>query len=211
MEVIIFIIKDIFLDFIIKGVVEFFKGNVVFFRGWKKRKEFVEVGLLYPHHRKYSNEKIFWDSFKSRKDITLITIKSLHTRNNLIERIGNGEVSVHSLKILTLNPNLAKPVFISLSKLLNEPVENCIQDIQDAYNLFKELEHKYSFIEVRKYDCIPTLQGIIVSDKSALIELLTYHSNPDERSAFLLTQKDNPVTLQHFAKKIDLLWKEAKQ
>ena len=211
MEIIIFFIKDIFIDFIIKGFFEFIKGDVVFFRGWKRRKEFVEVGLLYPYHRKYANEKIFWDSFKSKKDVTLITIKSLHTRNKLLERIESGEVSVLSLKILTLNPELPRPIFISLSKLINEPVENCVKDSQDAYNLFKELEHKYNFIEVRKYDNIPTLQGVIVSDQSALIELLTYHSSPDERTAFLLTKKDNPKSLQNFAKKIDLLWKEAIQ
>lgn len=139
----------------------------------------------------------------------MITIKSLHTRNRLKEMSENGEVAVRSLRILTLNPDTPLPIFEALARHINEPVINCITDSQDAYNVFRELESKYLFIHTRRYDTLPTMQGVIVISEYAQIELLTYQTNPDERTAILITQKEAPESLKLITERFNKLWEES--
>jgi len=205
-----FIAKEVVINLIAGGFIRLLRGDTIFFRGWRRRNEVIEPGLLYQRHRKQASEDRFWQAFKSKRDVLLITIKSLHTRNRLKEMIENGEVAVNSLRILTLNPDLPYSIFEALAKHINEPADNCINDCRDAYNVFCELASKYQYIEVRRYDTLPTLQGIIVNGNYAFVELLTYQSNPDERTALMISQADSPNSLRLLTHRFEILWKDSR-
>jgi len=207
---VIFVLKEIVIDLFAGGIISLFKGDIVFSRGWRRRKAKIEPALLYQHHRKHASEDVFWRAFKSKRDVMLVTIKSLHTRNRLKEMIESGEIAVRSLRILTLNPELPSSLFEALAKQINEPVENCITDCRNAHHIFQELTDKYKFVEVRRYDSLPTIQGVIVSDDYAFVELLTYQSNPEERTALMISKTAGPNSLQLFEQRFEKLWRDAK-
>ncbi len=208
-DFIIFVVREVVIELIVKGFVRLLRGDVIFFRGWRRRRQIVEPALLYRRHRQAS-EDMFWPAFKSKRDVLFITIKSLHTRNRLKDMIEHGDVNVHSLKILTLNPELHHSVFEALARQINEPVDNCINDCRDAYRVFCELASKYSYIEVQRYDTLPTMQGVIVNGDYAFVELLTYQSIPDDRTALMITQVDSPNSLLLLTQRFERLWGDSK-
>jgi len=205
------IFKDILVNLVAGGIIRLFRGDVIFFRGWRRRKALIEPALLYQSHRKHASEDSFWRAFTSNRDVTLVTVKSLHTRNRLKEMLEKGKVSVRSLRILTLNPDMPPPIFDALAELLNEPAANCKTDCREAYETFRDLAAKYEFVSVQRYDSLPTIQGVIVADEYAFVELLTYHSNPDERTALMILMKDSPSSYKLIAERFDRLWQDTKR
>jgi hypothetical protein len=99
----------------------------------------------------------------------------------------------------------------SIALHLDEPPARSVSSqINNAWKEWGKIENKNpKKILLRGYDSIPTLQGHIVKDQYALIELLTFHTPPDDRAAILATKKDTPALFNLFSSKFEKLWLES--
>ena len=201
-------LRALLIDLLVKGLLNLVRGRPVFFAGWGLRNAHAEAGVVVPEHRRRYNGP-FWEAFRSGRDLTLITIKSLHTRNQLEDRLKKGFVNVSSLRILTLDPYLDCSIFESLARLLNEPVDNCQGDVEKAYMGFRDLQSNYPIIEVRTYRSIPTMQGLLVGRDYVVIEQLTYQSSPDDRMALILPRIGAPNAFALVQDRFQALWRDA--
>jgi hypothetical protein len=50
------------------------------------------------------------------------------------------------------------------------------------------------------------MQGLIVKDSWAIIELIPFHTHPNDRPALILTPKGNPELFRLFTEKWEELW-----
>lgn len=92
------------------------------------------------------------------------------------------------------------------------------QQLSSAIEKWHELQKTFGkeVIEVRKYQPIPTMQGMIVTSQNeteswAQIELLPYRTKPEDRPALLLKLKKDQELFKLFQEKWELLWRDAKE
>ena len=176
------------------------------------RKNFEQPWILLNHRRNFRNEFLF-DALRKPTEILFVTIMSKHTIQEIKTLDDDGNLKVKKLKVLTLKHcDEVDQVSESLSKHINEsPVESITTQINAANNEWRSFSTKHrSKIEVREYESIPTMQGFVVKGEYALVELLTYHSQPNQRAAILAKKDKNPELFKLFSTSFEKLWRESK-
>jgi hypothetical protein len=63
--------------------------------------------------------------------------------------------------------------------------------------------------DLRQYDSVPTLQGIIVKNEWALIELLPFHKKPNQRPAIYLSAEYDQELFELFTSAFEDLFDSA--
>jgi hypothetical protein len=95
------------------------------------------------------------------------------------------------LSVLTWNPNVGPQV-------------------KSSYAEWKKLAKKHpKVIEAKSYSSAPTMQGVIVLDDWALIELIPYRTEPDSRPAIFLSETADPELFKLFQSSFKMLLKNS--
>ncbi|MBI3582444.1 MAG: hypothetical protein HY096_00660 [Nitrospinae bacterium] len=175
------------------------------------KKNIEQPGILLKHRRFFGDEFLFNALQQPEKKILFITIMSIHTVNKIKSMDTDKKLKVKELRVLTFKRRKQEDqISKAISLHINEPASAVASQINTAWNKWKELSDniKPEKILLREYYSIPTMQGFVVEGKYALVELLTYHSNPDERAAILVEKKENPKLFQLFSSSFESLWRE---
>lgn len=202
------ILKEVFIN---RGAHYFESFLLKRFKNTQEIKDNIEHPIILLKHRLFFREEFLFNAIQQPNNILLITIMSKHTINEIKSMASEGKFKVKKLRVLTFkhrekNDAISK----SLSIHLNErPAEAVSLQVNSSLNEWKEFQKNNSNkIILREYDSIPTMQGFIVKDQYALIELLTFHSNPNERAAILAKKDKNPELFKLFSSSFEKLWRE---
>lgn len=195
------------------GLVALLRRFYIFLRGKLTsllRDEQIEPGAICLRHR-VASEAYFKNALQSEEDVLLISIMSSHTLANVKAYLRNGMVNVRRLRVLTWDPDLPSEVINEFARHLDEDATKCRNQVAEAWRGWKECEVKYRFVEVRRYKGVPTMQGVVVGGRSAMIELLPYHTPTAERCALLLADKGTPDALRLFVGAFESMWNDAEK
>lgn len=143
---------------------------------------------VFPLHRRIVAEELYEASFKSAKELIYVTIMSKHTLLKMPERIRCAKDSHTVLNVLTWDPNVGLHAIRAFGKHLGEET-TAQQQIREAYAGWQKLARENPTVikQAGSYLSSPTMQGVIVLDDWALIELIPYHTTPIERPAMFLS------------------------
>ena len=186
-------------------------GKLIHNQAMKKN---IENPLLLINHRRNFKDRFFLSALQSQDKILLLSIMSKHTLNDINELNAKKKLKTQQLRVLTFTPeSTTNEMYRSLSSHLNEyPVSNIRQQIKNAWKGWKDLEKESKLkIKVRGYASIPTIQGILVENNYVMLEILTFHSQPDNRLGVLMTKKDCPKSFTLVSESFEALWKNSKQ
>jgi hypothetical protein len=202
------IIKEVFINRGAHYIETLFK----MFKDSKEVKKNIEHPLILLKHRRYFREEFLFNALQQPNRILFLTVMSKHTINEINSLDMEGKLKFKELRVLTLKPReKVDQICEVLSFHLNEkPPQNILLQINQAWLEWKLIQNKYpKRIILNSYDSIPSMQGFIVKDQYALVEMLTFHSNPDERAAILATKDKNQEIFKLFSSSIEKLWSES--
>jgi hypothetical protein len=161
------------------------------------------------NHRRFFCDKFLFDALQKPTRILFVTIMSKHTINEIKSLNLRGNLNVNELRVLTLKcSKKVDQIAEYLSNHFDEkPVESVTSQISTALKEWKKLSEQHNTkVFVREYDSIPTMQGFIVEGQYALVELLTFHSQPNQRAAILAKKIENPELYELFSTAFENLW-----
>ena len=140
-------------------------------------------------HRQYARERYYESAFRSGRDVLYVTIMSEATLKAMETLLDTAKKSGTHLRVLTWHHDTPKPVIEAfrchLGEHPNDPNRTETQ-VRHATNDWRKIKEQYANVEVREYHSSPTMQGVIVKDRYALVELLPYRLHPFERPALVL-------------------------
>jgi hypothetical protein len=150
--------------------------------------DLAESVSVFPLHRRIVAEELYEASFKSAKELIYLTIMSKHSLLRMPERIRCAKDSHTILNILTWDPKAGQKTIRAFGKHLGEET-TALQQIQEAYTEWQKLVRENPLVikQAGSYLSSPTMQGVIVLDDWALIELIPYHTAPTDRPAMFLS------------------------
>jgi hypothetical protein len=167
----------------------------------------------FPRHRKTVWKKFYEAAFESGGEVLYVSVMSNRTLDGMARRLEIARKHGTTLKVLTWDPDVGRNVAKAFSRHLGEfedrPGGACAQT-RDALNKWQRLAAQYptAITGLRKYDSVPTMQGVIVKGEWALIELYPYHVTPDDRPALFLTPHDRGL-FKHFCTAFEELFSDA--
>ena len=165
-------------------------------------------------HRKKTKDE-FAEAFEKGNEVIFLTIMSQHTRKQIEPYLKKAKSTRTKINILTFDPNAPTEVVESLQKHLKDSGATTIstkKQIEEAFQEWKNFESQYpNIIEVRKYNSIPTMQGLFVKDKFISIELMTYETLPDDRAGALIYKDISPKLFDLIYQKYETLWIDAQR
>jgi hypothetical protein len=149
--------------------------------------DLAESVSVFPLHRRIVAEELYEASFKSGKELIYVTIMSKHTLMKMPERIRYAKDS-HTINVLTWDPNVGPQATKAFGKHIGEE-RTAGKQIRQAYTEWQKLARESPAVIKRAcgYLSSPTMQGVIVLDDWALVELIPYHTAPDDRPAMFLS------------------------
>lgn len=175
------------------------------------------LAAIFPAHRMTVRDKFYDEAFKSGREVLYVSIMSRDTlgdtmRDNLTRAIGAGT----QLKVLTWNPKVGQEVVEAFRKHLGEFEDDrldAFRQVQSASREWAKMARDFrgAITEVRVYDSVPTLQGIIVKDDWALIELLPYRTKKEERPAIFVSARFDKDLYSLFEHQFGALWEHSKR
>jgi hypothetical protein len=153
-------------------------------------------------------EDLFEGAFTSGGDVLYITVMSQATLKTMRSRLDTCKTTGTKIRVLTWYRKISESVIEAYRKHLNEPYpERAVEQARRATADWRVLETEYpQNVFVREYASIPTMQGIIVHDKWAVLELIPYATHPNERPALVLTPESDSELFALFAKQFERLW-----
>jgi hypothetical protein len=160
-------------------------------------------------HRIHAREDYYERAFESGDDVLYISIMSQATLKEMNRYLEKARASNTRLRVMTWNPYIGKDVAEALRKHLNEPGD-IIPQIQQAAEGWQKFAEKYSGIDLRLYESMPTLQAVFVGSKWAVVEIMPYAAHPSDRPALILNSSDNPQVLRQFKDAFEKLWVDNK-
>jgi hypothetical protein len=162
---------------------------------------------VFPMHRRTITEQIYETAFDSGKEVIYVTIMSKHTLMKMPELLLRARKSATTLKVLTWSPKVGAKVIRAFGMHLGEE-SSASDQIKGAHVTWKKLAkgHPDVIREARTYSSAPTMQGIVVTNDWALIELIPYRTKPEERPALFFSATEEPELFKRFQKSFrDLL------
>jgi len=199
---------NIMSDIIAAGLVSVLRQFYILLRGKLAspiREGQIEAGAIHLRHR-ITSEQYFSEALQSGEDVLLVSIMSSHTLAIVRAYLRNGKVNVRRLRVLTWDPDLPSEVIDEFAHHLGERAAKCRNQVAEAWREWKECEAEYEFVEVRRYRGTPTMQGVVIGGRLALVELLSYHTPTVERCALLLAEKGTPNALRLLVGAFESMW-----
>jgi len=146
------------------------------------------------------------------------SLSSRHTLDDKIQRwLKDGLITVPHFRVLTWRPDESyrAGAAAGLADHLNLDADTFKQNIDYAWDKWKELEEEYKFIEVYGYSSIPTAQAIC-TDAYIKVELLPFNrarkygfhecGDHENRPALLMSALNNPNSFRFFRDWFEDLW-----
>ena len=166
-------------------------------------------------HRTTARKKYYVEAFSSRTTVYYLSIMSKTQLENINPLLEVARETKTKLCVMTWDENVSVAVVEALRVHLNENNENpalTVRQVKQAALAWHDIENKYKgTVEVRYYSSCPTLQGLIVENSWAIIEMLPFQTNTMERPALILTPNGDPELFQLFSEKWEQLWNTAKR
>ena len=166
------------------------------------------------NHRKRT-EIEFAEAFEQGNEVIFLTIMSQHTRKQIEPLLVKAKSSRTKINILTFDPNASNEVIESLQKHLKDSgatTASTKKQIEEAFQEWKIFENQYpNIIEIRKYNSIPTVQGLFVKDKFISLELMTYVTLPKDRAGAQIYKDISPKLFDLIYQKYETLWIDAQR
>lgn len=170
----------------------------------------VEVCL---RHRLNAKQQYYEQAFVSGADVLYVSLMSEGTIKAIRPHLDECRRTNTRLRVLTWhhgsNPEAVETFRRHLDEARHEP-SRTLRQLQQALEDWRTLEGEYKdILTIREYRSSPTMQGVIVSERWALIELLPYATHPDQRPALLLKPKTDPDLFALFKGQFERLWRDA--
>jgi hypothetical protein len=114
----------------------------------------------------------------------------------------------HQIRVLTWHRKISQSVIEAYRRHLNEPYpKRAVEQARRATADWRVLEKEYpQNVLVREYASIPTMQGIIVHNRWAVLELIPYATHTNDRPALILTPERDSELFELFNRQFELLW-----
>jgi hypothetical protein len=180
--------------------------------------QFVESRIFLNHrpHTRQWYERAFDASRYPTAEFLYITIMSKNTLP-YVKAALRKRARPSEMRVLTWDPTLSEDVFEAMRLHLGENesnVEETYKQIRSAAKEWGKLNSKYKntgCLKVKTYRSVPTMQGLIVKNHWALIELLPFHGETKKRPAILLEAEraQDQMLLDHFYDAFDELWRSS--
>lgn len=165
----------------------------------------IEHCTTIPAHREQAKDYLP-EALQREINILWLTIMSQHTTKWLARLFLEKRVKAKTIRVLTLDPNVDEAVIRSFARHLNEPPSEAVIQVKAAWNAWCELSRDYPRLSVRAYSSSPTLQGVFLDEGEAIIEVMSFHSGPNERVGLLVTAKNSPETFRTLASATEHMW-----
>lgn len=160
-------------------------------------------------HRTNAKDQYYEGAFRSGKDVLYVSFMSQQTLKTMEPRLRDSQQWRTHLRVLTWAQDMSPEVIEAVRLHLNENKENpgrSLQQARDATSDWRQIQKTYGNVEVREYSSAPMLQGLIVGDSWALVELIPFNTMTDDRPALVLTPKSDPELFELFRRKFEDLW-----
>lgn len=166
--------------------------------------ELVPLCMFY-RRRPVLRDQYYRAAFAGGDEVLYVTIMSRDSFKTVEKSLSP---ATH-LRVLTWNPASEEEI-VGFSKHLKEEGDKLLQT-QEALEKWSRLEQQNPNIEVRTYDSTPTMQGVIVHKKWAMIELMPYARVPSLRPALLLHYQERAERkpFQFFADAFESLFSDS--
>ncbi|MGA7909671.1 MAG: hypothetical protein WCA16_19850, partial [Candidatus Sulfotelmatobacter sp.] len=127
------------------------------------------------------------------REVIYLSIMSKNTLAKMPERIRRARTSHTTLNVLTWDPNVGPGAIKAFGVHLGEEATSA-QQVQDAYSTWQTLakEDRATIKKAGSYASSPTMQGLVVLDDWALIEMIPYRLSPAERPSIFLSAALDP-------------------
>jgi len=171
----------------------------------------VEICL---RHRCHTTERYYERAFVSGADVLYVTIMSQASIKLMPKYLEQCKRTPGTrLRVLTWHGDTPSQVVEAYRRHLGEASHDpkrALQQVRQARDDWRALEKEYkNILTVREYRSNPTMQGLIVSDRWAMVELLPYTTPPGERPALILNRKAEPELFSLFKNQWEKLWDDS--
>jgi hypothetical protein len=133
-------------------------------------------------------QELYEASFSSGREVIYLSIMSKNTLGKMPERIRRAEASHTTVNVLTWDPNVGAQAIAAFGKHLAEEA-TAAEQTEDACATWRKLakEHRSVIKKAGTYRSSPTMQGLVVLDDWALVEMIPYHLPPAQRPSIFLS------------------------
>jgi hypothetical protein len=193
-------IPDVFDEFgrhvIFMTVIDHFKRLIETFGGTKATGKDIysdiRVVTAFFRHRNVVYEKLYEQAFETATNVTYVSIMSRGTLDAMTLHLNRAKDRGTKIRVLTWDPAVGPKVVEAFRKHLGEYEDDppgAYRQVQSASTRWQTLATEFPTVitGIRQYDSVPTMQGLIVKDQWALIELLPFHKSVRERPALYLS------------------------
>jgi len=162
-------------------------------------------------HRINAREKYYEGAFHSGKNVLYLSIMSQSTLKDMRPHLEDCTKSGTTLRALTWDRSVPKELIEAYRLHLNEvqTPQAAVVQARGAARDWRMLEGEFDCLTVREFSSLPTMQGLIVKDSWALVELIPFCTATHDRPALLLTPKTDPELFELFTQKWENLWDSA--
>jgi len=164
-----------------------------------------ECCFAIPAHRRNARDYLTVALEKST-DILWLTVMSQHTTKWLARLFLEKRVNAKTIRVLTLDPNTPDAVIRAFAGHLNEPPSGAVIQVKEAWAAWRDLAQRNPALSARSYESSPTLQGVFLDGREALIEVMSFHSTPDERVGLFITRETSPETFRTLHNAVEEMW-----
>lgn len=178
----------------------------------KDFRKLAEGVLVFPNHREKLRDRLYGAAFASAGDVLYLSIMSKHSLIGIESNLEQAEKWSTTLSVLTWNPQVGVGAIRAFGRHIAEET-TAEQQVKEAHTQWSNLVASFprAIKEVRCYSSSPTMQGILVRDDWALVELMPYRVPPNRRPAMYLTATGNPEVFPVFQQSFDELWRSGKR
>lgn len=166
---------------------------------------------IYARHRDTAHD-YFANAFKSGREVVWLTIMSQETLKQIDPNLRDIALHNTKLNVLTLDPD-SSPAVIEAFRLYVKENEHdpskTVRQVREAWDEWSTLSQKHPNLRVRKYKSAPIMQGLVVRDMYAYIELMPYSTRPRERPGLVITPEAQPEIFQQYQDRFFELWKDS--
>ncbi len=152
------------------------------------------MASVFLRHRKEVYGRLYERAFESGKDVLYVSIMSKDTLDDMRQHLECAKRHGTKLRVLTWAPGVGSQAIEAFRKHLGEYEGNrkgASDQVRQAFLRWKQLEKDFPTVitGLRSYASAPTMQGVLVKEEWALIELIPYHTTKDKRPALFLSAK----------------------
>ncbi len=170
--------------------------------------------VLCLRHRVHARTKYYEPAFAGGDDVLYVSIMSQDTLKEMEPLLKISEANNTRIRVLTWHHDTPSETVALFRMHLQENDEHRArthEQLRHATADWRALEQRYKNLTVREYRPLPTMQGIIVHDKWALIELMPHATHKNERPALVLTPQSDADAFRLFAEQFEKLWDDAQR